>query len=141
MKVIDADAHVLIRGKESVDLISRAMKRWPDQITLRTDGILGVIIEGRPYPQVGGPGTGPHPDHGVMHHPDADPSHVAGVLADADRDGIDQMVLYPGFGNFALSVVDRDLAVGIARMYNEWIAGYCSAAPDRLHGVAVIPIE
>jgi uncharacterized protein len=141
MKVIDADAHVLIRGEESVGLISRAMERWPDKITLRTDGVLGIVIEGRPYPQVGGPGTGPHPDHGFMNRADSDPYHVAGVLTDADRDGIDQMVLYPGFGNFALSVVDRDLATGIARMYNEWVAEYCAAAPGRLHGVAVIPID
>jgi predicted TIM-barrel fold metal-dependent hydrolase len=141
MKIVDADAHIAIRGNESVDLISRTIKRWPDQISVRTDGILGVVIEGRPYPQVTGPGTGPHPDHGFMHRTDADPFHVTGVLADADRDGIDEMVLYPGFGNFALSVVGRDLATGIARMYNEWVAAYCSAAPDRLHGVAVIPID
>lgn len=142
MKVLDADAHVAIRGTEGIDLITRAMRRWPDLITMRTDGILGVVIEGRPYPQVGGPATGPHPDHGLMRpEQEAHPFSIEGVLTDADRDGIDEMVLFPGFGNFAFTVVNHELAVGMARLYNEWIAEYCARAAGRLHGVAVIPID
>lgn len=51
------------------------------------------------------------------------------------------MVLFPGLGHFALSIEDRDTAVGLARLYNEWLASFCSRSGGRLHGVGVIPLD
>lgn len=141
MKVVDADAHVAVRSVEGVELISTAIDRWPDHIRLRTDGVPGLMIEGRPYPQVEGPGAGCPPGHGLLKVAGINPRSLDGVLADASRDGIDEMVLYPGFGHFALSIEDRAVAVGVARLYNDWLAGYCRRSGGRLHGVAVVPID
>jgi predicted TIM-barrel fold metal-dependent hydrolase len=69
------------------------------------------------------------------------PSTMAGVLADADRDHIDAMVLYPSFGLCAPSIEDHAFALGFARMYNEWLAEWCRPSGGRLRGVAVTPIE
>jgi predicted TIM-barrel fold metal-dependent hydrolase len=132
---------VAARSTEGIELIREAMQRWPEQITLREDGVAGLMIEGRPYPQIDGPGAGCPPGEGLLKVEGADPRSREGVLADAARDGIDDMVLYPGFGHFALSIEDRDVAVGVARMYNEWLAGYCAGSGGRLHGVGVVPID
>lgn len=141
MQVVDADAHVAARSAEGIELVSAALERWPDHITVRTDGVLGLSIEGRGYPQVDGPGAGCPPGAGLLQVDGMDPRSMAGVLADASRDGIDHMVLFPGLGQFALSICDRTTAVGLARLYNEWLASYCANSGGRLHGVGVVPID
>lgn len=141
MKVVDADAHVVTRSTEGLELISTALGRWPGHISVPSDGTTGLLIEGRVYPQVEGPGAGCPPAEGLLKVEGIDPRTLDGTLADASRDGIDEMVLYPGFGQFALSIEDREVAVGVARLYNEWLAGYCARSGDRLHGVAVVPID
>ena len=80
-------------------------------------------------------------DHGLSRAEGINPFTAAGVLADADRDGIDQLVFYPSFGLCAPSLEDRSLALGFARLYNEWIADFCRRGNGRFHGVAVIPVE
>lgn len=140
MRVLDADAHVAARSTEGIELIAQALACWPAEMSVRT-GEPGLIIEGREYPQVSGPGTGCPPGHGLVKVSGADPFTLGGMLADADRDGIDEMVLYPGFGHFALSIEGRELATGMARMYNEWLAGFCARGSGRLHGAAVVPID
>jgi uncharacterized protein len=62
-------------------------------------------------------------------------------LADMDAEGIDQAVLYPSIGLYAWAVPDPPAAVAIARAYNDWLAGYCSAAPQRLFGAAMVPLQ
>jgi predicted TIM-barrel fold metal-dependent hydrolase len=62
-------------------------------------------------------------------------------LADMDAEGIDQAVLYPSIGLYAWAVTDPRAAVAIARAYNDWLAGYCSAAPHRLFGAAMLPLQ
>ncbi|MBI1813761.1 MAG: amidohydrolase family protein [Deltaproteobacteria bacterium] len=62
-------------------------------------------------------------------------------LADMDVDGIAAQLLYPSvceegprmFGD------DRALQLACVRAYNEWILEFCSAAPDRLFGHAIMP--
>jgi len=51
------------------------------------------------------------------------------------------MVLYPSFGLCVPSLEDPAFAAGMARLYNEWIAGYCKETNGRLRAVAVTPIE
>src|SRR5438270_208259 len=61
-------------------------------------------------------------------------------VADMDTEGIDVAVLYTTMllGTWALR--DKDFAVALHRAYNDWLAEYCSYNPDRLKGVAVIPM-
>lgn len=59
-----------------------------------------------------------------------------------DVEGIDAAVLYPSFGLWVPFQPELG-ARGSARacdLYNEWVADYCSAAPDRLAAVALVPM-
>jgi predicted TIM-barrel fold metal-dependent hydrolase len=59
---------------------------------------------------------------------------------DLDTEGIDISVLYTTMllGTWALR--DIEFSVALHQAYNTWLAEYCSHAPDRLKGVAVIPM-
>jgi predicted TIM-barrel fold metal-dependent hydrolase len=58
-----------------------------------------------------------------------------------DLDGIDAAFLYPSVGLFAGAVHDPDLSAALCRAYNRWLADYCSPYPDRLFGVAMLPMQ
>ena len=135
---IDADAHVI----EGAPFAVEALKRWPDQVKLgRTpEGTPIFTIEGRRYPESSGPGAGCPPQHGLCANA-GDPLSPAGVVADADREGIDQMVLFPSLALGVPAYRDLAFAAEFARYYNGWIADYCRAGNGRLFGVGVVPIE
>jgi predicted TIM-barrel fold metal-dependent hydrolase len=64
-------------------------------------------------------------------------------LADMDRDGIDAQVIVHGLhgGGAAPALAPKNLQTwwGCIRAYNDWIADFCSVAPDRLLGVGQLP--
>ena len=63
-------------------------------------------------------------------------------LADMDAMGIDQAFLYPTwFAEGFFLVRDPDTAYALARAYNDWIADFCKAAPDRLFAAAMLPLQ
>ena len=135
--VIDADGHVV----EGFGFVAEVLRQFPDQVSVRNDGVLGVLIEGRAYPDPQGPGAGCPADKGVSDQPGIDASTAAGIVANADADGMDEMVLYPSFAMCVPSIRDPALGAGIARMYNEWAAGLVADGHGRLQAAAVIPIE
>jgi predicted TIM-barrel fold metal-dependent hydrolase len=60
-------------------------------------------------------------------------------LVDMDEEGIDVAVLYP---TSMLTWVDDAALFGAAcRAYNNWLRDYCSAAPTRLYGVGMVPLQ
>ncbi len=72
-------------------------------------------------------------------------------LADMDADGVTSEVIFAGAMNHeilpwaggfdaGMASVDGDHRVVGGHMWNEWLADFCSAAPERLLGVAQIPI-
>ncbi len=72
-------------------------------------------------------------------------------LADMDADGVAAEVIFAGAQNRQVlpwaggidagsAVIDPELRAVGGHMWNEWIAEFCSAAPERLLGVAQIPI-
>jgi hypothetical protein len=135
--VIDADAHVV----EGFAFVSQVLQRYPDQVSLRSDGVLGVVIEGRAYPDPEGPGAGCPADQGVSQEPGLDAGTAHGIMANAGADGMDEMVLFPSFAMCVPSIRDPALGTGIARLYNEWAVQLVSAGQGRLHAAAVVPIE
>jgi len=137
MQIIDSDAHIL----ESTDLMSEIMERFPDKMRLARPEEWGAarVVEGRLYPNARGPGAG-CPMHDGL-NPAANPRTPEGVLADADREGIDKLVFFPSHGIGVPGYRDADFAAEVASRYNRWLAGYCGAHPDRFYGVAVVPIE
>jgi predicted TIM-barrel fold metal-dependent hydrolase len=62
-------------------------------------------------------------------------------MKDMDTDGVDIAVLYPSWAHCLVAVDDVALATRMARAYNTWLADYCRASPDRLVGVAVVPLQ
>ncbi len=136
--VIDGDAHV-IEGKE---LMAELMARFPDKVRLSRPGEDGALfIEGRPYPKSTGPGAGCRADMGMCTDRGADPYTIEGILRDADREGIDRVVLFPSAALGLPAFRDLDFAATFARLYNRWLADYCRRAHGRLYGVSIVPIE
>lgn len=64
-------------------------------------------------------------------------------LADMDRQGVQISVLYPSFANYAVAAdwLDPELSAAVARAYNNWLAEFCAAAPDRLRGMAILGLQ
>ena len=62
-------------------------------------------------------------------------------IPDMDLDGIDAAFLYPSLGLFAGAIADPQLAAAASRAYNRWLAEYCRPYPDRLFGVAMLPMQ
>src|SRR3984885_10405683 len=62
-------------------------------------------------------------------------------IVDMDADGIDAAFLYPSLGLFTGAVEAPELAGAMWRAYNRWLADYCKQYPDRLFGVAMLPMQ
>jgi len=62
-------------------------------------------------------------------------------LADQDRDGVAAEVLYTSVGMAMYGLRDGELRAAIFRAYNDWMAEFCSAAPQRYAGIALIPMD
>jgi uncharacterized protein len=59
-------------------------------------------------------------------------------LEDQDRDGIQAEVLYGVLGA-TMRLNDNEAAGEVLRIYNEWLAGFCSKHPERYAGLANVP--
>jgi predicted TIM-barrel fold metal-dependent hydrolase len=54
------------------------------------------------------------------------------------EDGVISEVLYPSLGGKLFFIEDAGLQEGCVQVYNDWLAEYCSVAPDRLLGIAIV---
>jgi len=149
MKTVDADGHVI----EPADLWKRELPAslrdkgfrlrwnpdilqeevWVEDKLLLPAGIVGVGLAGRPFEDIG---------KGVRYselRPGGFDPKVR--LTDMDAEGIDTAVLYPSIGLFLEAIGDPALAAACCRVYNDWLADYCRAAPKRLIGVAGLPLQ
>src|SRR4029078_6955389 len=62
-------------------------------------------------------------------------------IADLDLDGIDAVFLYPTMGLGRGAMEDPKFAAACFRADNRWLADYCKPYPDRLFGVAMLPMQ
>jgi len=68
-------------------------------------------------------------------------------VADMDRDGLQAAVLYPTHSLFfgpldpIQALHDVSFVLDCQRTYNDWVAEYCRAYPERLFGVACVPLQ
>ncbi|HZR82781.1 MAG TPA: amidohydrolase family protein [Candidatus Binatia bacterium] len=147
--VVDADGHVC----EPPDLwekgLPAAMRergpriRWSD-----ADGCQQVLVEDfvsipRGLAGLCNAGTGNFNFGDDMRYEDG---HRAGFDARErvkvlDAEGIDVAVVYCGLGQSLGGIRDPALAVACHQVWNDWIAEWVSAAPDRLVGTAVLPAQ
>jgi len=61
-------------------------------------------------------------------------------LKDQAHDSISAEVLYPTRGAVAWVTGDPELEEACCRVYNDWLIEFCSAAPQRLWGLAMISL-
>ncbi len=149
--VVDADGHVL----EPLDLwdnyIDPRFRNRAPRLIKDTDGKERLVIEeqvlGSAQAGLGGAG-GVGARQGVvasntMEYKEGkaggfDP-HAR--MPDMDADGIDAAFLFPTLGLFSGAIHDPELAAATCRAYNRWLADYCAAYPDRLFGIAMLPLQ
>lgn len=139
MKVVDADAHV----NEDVAAWKGLHEQRPGWIgAAESGGRLVAEIEGKLYPVQEGPGCGVPVDSATNRAAEAGAHDLGRRLADLDSEGIDVQVLYGGLVIGLPSFDDTGLARDFAVAYNDWLLDdVCATAPDRLMGVAAVPIQ
>jgi predicted TIM-barrel fold metal-dependent hydrolase len=149
--VIDADGHVC----EPVDLWERNLPasmrgRGPRVRADAATGVQQVLVEdhvGIPQGLAGLGNAGMHKNQdfgNALRYPDD--LHRGGWdalerVAVMDAEGIDMAVLYGGLAQSLGGFSDLGLAVACHQVWNDWMAEWCSAAPDRLIGTAVLPLH
>ncbi len=98
---------------------------------LEVAGDLGRRAEHRPDLPVFG---GNRPDD--VQHPGGTDKHRR--LAAMDADGVQMEILYGTWGLKLLAIDDPELEAACVEVYNDWLIDFCSVAPDRLVGLAVL---
>lgn len=139
--VIDSDGHIMLPGDfwdkyfEQGPLYERRPRRVRDNF-----GRTRLMVDGeflpRRYGRWSGSGVGDIPER---RRPGGhDPVER---LKDMDVEGIDIAVNFPS-GILSLpQVIDPAMAVAMTKAYHHWLHEYCSAAPKRLKGVAVLAMQ
>ena len=77
-----------------------------------------------------------------VRHPESEgASDPEARLRDMDAMGVDRSFLYPTWYAEGFHLVeDPDVSWALARAYNDWMAAFCSAAPERLFAAAMVPL-
>jgi predicted TIM-barrel fold metal-dependent hydrolase len=140
--IISADSHITEPPNTYIDYIDPKFRdRAPHMVRDDRKGDL-FVIEGlsKPIPMglvaAAGKPANELTAFGVkfedLHRGGWDPE---ARMADQDRDGVSAEVLYPTVGMMLCNHKDYDFKKACFDAYNQWIANYCSAHPDRLIGV------
>ena len=121
--IIDADAHVF-----DVDAVYR---KW-----------LPERYRARPSIFAGGDGfdRGQGGNSVFLKYSRAESSAEQNI-ADMDSAGIDVQVLYPTSALGFTKLRERDYCFALAQAYNEWMHDRCSVNPQRLRGMAIVPLH
>lgn len=144
--VVDADGHVLEDGVDWQERLDPGFRQRAPLIFRDFRKRPRIMIEGRVWPIVEGPGLG---NPGIFSEDwPIDNRYRNGMkdpgarLEDMDLEGIDVAVLFGTMiGLAAGNIADPHLADAICRAYNDWLADYCGRDPARLKGVALIPLQ
>ena len=63
-------------------------------------------------------------------------------VKDMEEDGVYGSIIYPSVGlDLFENIEDTELLSEIFRIYNDWLAEFCNAFPDRLKGVAMLNVD
>ncbi len=156
--VFDADSHVVEPRQVWEEYLEPEYRVLGKQALWREDGNINsyLKVNGKMFRDTGNPNIPRHAiwrpgmtwdnvgelDPDIRHAP-VPGSWDPGVrLQDMDAMGVDQAFLYPTwFAEGFHLIEDPDVAYALARAYNNWIADFCSAAPDRLYAAAMLPLQ
>lgn len=120
MKRIDLHSHVI------PETIIRAMREQPDVYNTRIEGEgdRRVFVRGKTRFDL------------IPEFYDADAK-----LESMDRKNLTVSVISPGPQSFFYNLDDADLALKTARLVNEGVASMAASRPDRLRGMATLPMQ
>jgi predicted TIM-barrel fold metal-dependent hydrolase len=142
--VFDADGHVVEPARVWDELLPARFRDYAPRV-LQSEGHyrfacgnrVGFRIEGRSE-AVGAPGQTPkQSDAPVAARGGSEPIPR---LSDMAVDHIDSAALYPTYGLMIQGVTEREPALALCQAVNDWLAEYCSHAPNRLIGVGTLPM-
>ena len=149
-QVISGDGHVETPPESWLQYVPEEHRERAPRLIKLPKGGEAWLIEGQKLIPNGQNITGRGPvkiSGGSYFNPDGSAAEGAGDAAqrlrEQDIDGIDAEVLFPPiFATRAIgNISDPDVVRALVRAYNIFLArDYCSFAPDRLIGNAVIPI-
>src|SRR5687767_1780159 len=146
LRVVSADSHVM----EPADLWSaRLDKKFRDRSphvaqNPKKPGYIFVAEGIDPFPVAGGFGAGRSgeelKDHLSKGYEAARPSGWDPIerIKDQEIDGVEAEVLYTTLGMPLFGLQDPDLQRACFRVYNDWVAEYCSYNPKRLYGIGLV---
>jgi uncharacterized protein len=155
MKVISADSHMTEPGDLWVERLDQKFRDNAPRV-VKKETTTGAAV-GAPYVFVG-PGFHPLTVAGVFAagrsgdelrehmrrgYEAARPSGWDPVerLKDQDLDGVSGEVLYASLGIALLGMTDAELQQACLRVYNDWLAEFCSHAPNRLAGIGLYSLS
>ncbi len=142
--VIDADGHIVEPQACFADYLPRRFASYAPRVVQFDDHFryvcgdrIGFRIYARPE-TVGAPGqTAQVTDTPVVARGADDPT---GRLLDMDIDHLERAALYPTYGLMIQGVCEREPGVALCRAVNDWLASYCAHDPQRLIGIATLPM-
>ena len=145
--MISADSHLEVSPEDWRHRVPPELQeRAPRRVVMQGGGD-AILVEGSPLLIAGTNLCGiPYEQYrpsGVRYQDSVGAGPPEQRLLEQDRDGVSAEVLFPGLGASLTSwrrIANPDVYLAMIRAYNDWLAlDYCSVAPNRLVGVALIP--
>ena len=148
--IFSADSHTMEPPDLWVQRLDRGLRDRAPRVTNDYQGKKGSVFvaEGlTPFPVGGGFAAGKDPKelatNQTVGYEQARPSGWDPVerIKDQDIDGVEGEVLYTTLGMFLFHLKDLELQWACFRGYNDWVAEFCSHAPQRLIGLGLIAMQ
>ena len=149
--VISADGHIETPPDSWVKYVPAKWRERAPRLVPLAEGGEGWLVEGQPMLHNGPNITGRGPirfRNASFWNADGSPAEGAGDAAqrlrEQDADGIDAEVLFPPVfaSRFLEGIGDPAVYASMVHAFNVFLAqDFCSVAPDRLIGNAVIPVS
>jgi predicted TIM-barrel fold metal-dependent hydrolase len=150
LQLLSSDSHVSEPPDLWIERLDHQYRDRAPRLVLNPDGQEGAyfLYEGYPPHNLAiGLGAGRTPEELAAFlktgtYADARPGgwDPAQRLPDMELDGVQAEVLYTTLGFRLFWLKDAGLQQACFRVYNDWLASYCSYAPKRLKGLALISL-
>src|SRR6266511_1822214 len=150
LQLISSDSHVSEPPDLWAERLDTKYRDRAPKVVLNPEGQEGAyfVYEGYPPHNLAiGLGAGRTPEELAAFlksgtYADARPGgwDPAQRLPDMELDGVEAEVLYTTLGFRLFWLKDAGLQQACFRVYNDWLAAYCSYAPKRLKGLALISL-
>lgn len=153
-RILDSDIHVIEPGTLFEDFLDGPFRsRMP---VMRRSDVTGVdtwVIEGQVFPIWNEWPEFAQANAALKRKKEQTPFQVkafsqgfdaATTLEAMDMEGVDVAALFRTNGGtwiLGLDDLDPEYAAALCRAYNDWMRDYCNADPERLKGVALLPLQ